>query len=1181
MYKRALLPFALVIGLAAWIFVSLSSNPEPQVRNASTTTESQTETQLQPEQSGATVAEAVSTPEIATAGETDFDAWLVNWKQATTPAARASLEESGAPLATQRSATMKRLIREDPDAALERALSYADYAALPEAIQAVVEEPFSDSGSIDVTTICSEHATNYRLEYSNGDAYAVFMPSLHRIAGSKKSLPIQGIRLDGLAVLRDTVFQTVNDADLAFVQQNWPSGQSNPENDYATGQPIEGSGITAIAGGHVFHFQNEANLQQVEAALQEADAMPSHDVSSQWILTEVSADGGFPFEQFSQEMVSANYSSTTGDKTALIIMVNFQDVVAPANQIVLEQKIDVDVSNALAAYSYNTTSMDATVYGTVLTISSNAADYLNDPDDANPATKDYNDIYSEAVAAYLAHAGGGTANPTSVYDTVCVYFGNAGFSWAGLASVGGQRMWLENTTSDEVILHEFGHNYGLKHANYWVYDDSNGASTDPVDPTGASDEYGDDFDVMGSGSTLEGHFHMGAKQDLGWIGASDWEDLSGSGDNGTYRVYRFDDIGATGNQALRISKSATSDHYWIGYRKDYASLQSFAKGAYLTWERAQGSTSRNQTWLVDTTPQSANGINDAPISLGRTYSDTASDVHITPVALGGSAPNEYIDVVVNFGAFAGNAAPTGSISGPTATNARQVELFSASATDSDGDTLAYSWDMGDGVIQSNSASITHSWAVGGTYMISVTVSDMKGGSVTLSKSVTVTDPLSSWSTRTSTTTQNLNAIASNGTYAIAVGDSPPGVIGNYAEILRSTDGITWTNVSPPSGVQNLYCKDIIWDGTKFLMAGYDYDFGISAWEGVVYSSTDGSSWTRIYETNIADTRFYGIASDQTTIVAVGESGLVASNGSGSWAIINASVPSTKTLTDVAYGDGNFIAVGRNNFSTSGLEVRRSTDGISWSDISSGTGLDSWKDLRSIEYTGTQFVASGYYARVLYSTDQGTTWNVDSSTDRYEIDDFATGAGITYAVGTNDDNGGADVDLSSANAINWSESSPGSLNNRYGITFFNNTFITVGASGSIRQSGSVVAGTDFDSFTTTYFPGGGVDAEATANSDNDWADNFTEYALGGDPTDGSSTPSMPAFSIDVSGFPVFEVTRAAKQTDVAYSIWWSTNLTDWTQAGLTLEVDDETTLRVRGTNTTTAEEKAFFRLLLSQ
>ncbi len=1166
MYKRTFLGLtATIVGLAFWALVQPSQ--VPQLRTVKPAN-------LKYDKSAKKVISVQVTPSkntISTAE--DFQKWLSKWQNSNQPIEQKSLLESGIQLAKKRAATMKRLIREHPDTALELALSYADYAALPKAIQAIVEEPFSDSGSVDVTTLCNEHTTHYLLEYTNGEAYAVFMPSEHRIASSKKSLPIQGIRLDGLAVLRSSIFQIVTESDANFVNQNWPTGQSNSQNDYATGQPIKGEGITAIAGGHVFHFQNNATLKSVENALKEADDMPGHDLGSHWILREVNGDG-FPFAQFSSEIVAANYASTTGAKTAIVIMVNFQDLTVPANQVTLEQAIDLTVSDALAAYSYGTTSMNATIYDTVVTIDNNAADYLNDPQDGDPATKDYNDIYNEAVAEYLAIEGSGTPNPNSVYDTVCVYFGNAGFSWAGLASVGGQRMWLKNTTKTEVILHEFGHNYGLKHANYWEYDHTDSASTNPVDPTGASNEYGDDFDVMGDGSVDEGHFHMGAKQDLGWIQTSDWEDLVDSNDNDTYRVYRFDHIDATGNQALRIAKSATNDHYWIGYRKDYESLQSFAKGAYLTWERTEGSTNRNQSWLVDTTPQSADGKDDAPIGVGRTYSDPVSQVHITPIALGGSSPNEYIDVVVNFGSFPNNDAPAGSISGPTTTNARQVELFSASATDTDGDTLAYSWDMGDGIIQTNSSSITHSWASGGTYNIAVTISDMKGGSVTLNQTVIVTDPLTNWVSRNSTTTEDLKAIASNDTYVIAVGDD--------AGMLRSTDGVTWTDVSPSSGVLNLNCEDIIWDGTEFLIAGFNYDFDIPGWEGVVYTSTNGTTWTLVHETNVANTEFDGIASDGNgTVVAVGKSGAVARRSGGSWANIDAGVPNTKRLRDVTYGDGYFVAVGSNNSSNGSVEIRRSTNGLNWTDESSGINLANWKDLRSIQFTGQHFVASGFYAQVLHSTDQGQTWSTNLSGNILQTEDFASGAGILYTVGRDRDNSNAEVDLISDDGLNWTTISPGSLDDRYGITFFNNTFITVGADGSIRQSDTTTASTSFETFTDTYFPSGSSDADTTANSDFDWANNLIEYALGGDPIDNESSPSQPVFSLDPSGYPVFKVTRAVKQSDVAYSIWWSTNLIDWTQSGLTIEEDSSTTLRVRGTAPQSDEENAFFRLILSQ
>jgi hypothetical protein len=182
---------------------------------------------------------------------------------------------------------------------------------------------------------------------------------------------------------------------------------------------------------------------------------------------------------------------------------------------------------------------------------------------------------------------------------------------------------------------------------------------------------------------------------------------------------------------------------------------------------------------VDTTPGSADGKADSAITLGRTYSDTASDVHITAIGTGGTAENQYLDVTVNFGSFPCNNAPIGTLVGDTSINARQSLLFNVEATDTDGDTLAYSWDLGDGVVKPNAATIAHSWLQGGSYDISVTVSDMKGGTVTLQQTVTVTDPLSTWTARTSGTTLDLYGIAANTTHVVAVGEST---------ILRSSDG---------------------------------------------------------------------------------------------------------------------------------------------------------------------------------------------------------------------------------------------------------------------------------------------------------------------------------------------------------------------------------------------------------
>ena len=152
-----------------------------------------------------------------------------------------------------------------------------------------------------------------------------------------------------------------------------------------------------------------------------------------------------------------------------------------------------------------------------------------------------------------------------------------------------------------------------------------------------------------------------------------------------------------------------------------------------------------------------------------------------------------------------------------------------------------------------------------------------------------------------------------------------------------------------------------------------------------------------------------------------------------------------------------------------------------------------------------------------------------------------------------------------------------FSDRNELVAHNSTFISVGDGGSIRQSGTIKASVGYDSFAATYFPGGGSDAEDNSNPDFDWASNLIEYALGGYPDANSDAPDQPIMYFDSSDYAVFEITREQIQQDVAYSVWWSQNLTTWTQAGLVVVEDTATTLKVRTEQTFDQQEKAFFRL----
>ncbi len=141
---------------------------------------------------------------------------------------------------------------------------------------------------------------------------------------------------------------------------------------------------------------------------------------------------------------------------------------------------------------------------------------------------------------------------------------------------------------------------------------------------------------------------------------------------------------------------------------------------------------------------------DAPLAIGRTYSDHEANLHVTPIKKGGTAP-ESLDVVVNYGPFPGNLAPTASISPATVTIASGVaQTFTANAADANGDTLSYYWEFDDpDALGGNAAGNTnpdarlstqgsHTWTRSGTFLARCTVTDMKGGKTITSATVTVT-----------------------------------------------------------------------------------------------------------------------------------------------------------------------------------------------------------------------------------------------------------------------------------------------------------------------------------------------------------------------------------------------------------------------------------------------------------
>ena len=77
---------------------------------------------------------------------------------------------------------------------------------------------------------------------------------------------------------------------------------------------------------------------------------------------------------------------------------------------------------------------------------------------------------------------------------------------------------------------------------------------------------------------------------------------------------------------------------------------------------------------------------------------------------------------------------------PSALEVGELGTFGVAATDADGDTLSYNWDMGDGAKLSGSL-VNHAYTADGTYHLKITVADPYGSSDAVIQDVTVTAPV--------------------------------------------------------------------------------------------------------------------------------------------------------------------------------------------------------------------------------------------------------------------------------------------------------------------------------------------------------------------------------------------------------------------------------------------------------
>jgi hypothetical protein len=209
---------------------------------------------------------------------------------------------------------------------------------------------------------------------------------------------------------------------------------------------------------------------------------------------------------------------------------------------------------------------------------------------------------------------------------------NNEFGFAGIAEVGGRGAALNGAFNLGVTAHELGHNYGLLHANLWQTTD--GSIVGP----GFNTEYGNPFDVMGSGgNNPAAHFGTHYKRRLDWLTDANVQWVT---TDGTYRVFAHDASTPGGIRALKIRKNS-GYNYWIEFRQLFTFNSSTFNGAIITWEYSSNNFIESQ--LLDMTP--ATNAGDAALVVGQSFLDSENRIRISIVGKGNTTP-ESLDVRV-------------------------------------------------------------------------------------------------------------------------------------------------------------------------------------------------------------------------------------------------------------------------------------------------------------------------------------------------------------------------------------------------------------------------------------------------------------------------------------------------------------------------------------------------------
>jgi autotransporter-associated beta strand protein len=689
-----------------------------------------------------------------------FDAWL-------DAGPRADSADQGLELARARREAMKELIRSDPKAALERAVPYADRRRLPARVVNLLEIPVSTTTDFEAEIACGlPGGRSFRQQWItlDGERIRAFTYGQRAEVMTKQKLSVHGIAIDDVMAMLDDPLR------------EW-SAQETADHGH--------TGRIAQLGKRLLAIESDEALatarQQLRAAEETLGPFALHAYRD---LALGNIDGMAPIAMGNgggsndDDLPPIAFSAQTeGLKKILYIRARFAN--EPSGSEPISDTAATTNQTAAEAFwlenSYGKSSLETT-YTSVITLPKIGSAYVGDfatlLKDAREAALAANSLWDYEKFDFYTVITNDALPPSS--------FGYIGF--AQLNNKGSHL--LSGFTTIRTASHEYGHNLGLNHSEYWLTDSPSPIGRDSVPGGYAGDnpdderiEYGHKFAVMGSqngsGDFEVGRAHYTAsdKNRLDWLAAGD---IATTTSSGNIRLYRHDvPASQSASRTLSVARAIKIDlpasdpsglanpyKYWLNYRMlptDGIAGSWLPFGLQVDWRRDSGGF---RSVMLDMTPYSRdsgpygatpgmgadnNDKEDGVLLVGRTFSDTGADIHFTPIARGGSSPNEWLDVVVNIGSQNNNDAPVISNFTVNKTNPATGEVinFAVTVSDPDGDTLAYHWDVGDNTVQSGQLNLPtrgKQWSTPGYHVVRCEVSDMKGGKTSATRVIAVGSP---------------------------------------------------------------------------------------------------------------------------------------------------------------------------------------------------------------------------------------------------------------------------------------------------------------------------------------------------------------------------------------------------------------------------------------------------------